>query len=418
MNDGDVTLIKDEDVLKRMWQETEDFGKKKEIRAHMYKLREARLRDLYTTSDVINTTTEKSCTQSTHADNLADHSFMSLKSKEIRDSESPTRDISYRISTGVPVDAKWNINKVEERTNDGKAFTSTQSAECAGTELIPKGKIDFEAKNQQSLSVFEDGDDKNYIKKAGSSSNTFVKQEAVGGDENSSFRSSSMKTSSSSKTVTEQKSSYDFADNIPSKSLPYNTDSKVINTSTKTYTTDIPDDLKRHPGFVDGKTKVTRETKTLADGTVVTTTKYETTGVNTAVKSSQESYSSSSKYEEKSSSRTTSSNSLYERKDHKENNARKHIESRQETERKNYDKNISSQKVDKVENFDNRTNVHEDYKISKNVTSENKTVQDYSHQFNDIQEKVVQTKDDFIINKQFVDNEIRDTSSTDRKSVV
>lgn len=29
------------------WQQTEDFSRKKEIRAHMYKLREERLRNLY-----------------------------------------------------------------------------------------------------------------------------------------------------------------------------------------------------------------------------------------------------------------------------------------------------------------------------------------------------------------------------------
>lgn len=29
------------------WQQTEDFGRKKEIRAHMYRLREERLRSLY-----------------------------------------------------------------------------------------------------------------------------------------------------------------------------------------------------------------------------------------------------------------------------------------------------------------------------------------------------------------------------------
>lgn len=29
------------------WQQTEDFSRKKEIRAHMYRLREERLRNLY-----------------------------------------------------------------------------------------------------------------------------------------------------------------------------------------------------------------------------------------------------------------------------------------------------------------------------------------------------------------------------------
>ncbi|PSN39576.1 hypothetical protein C0J52_21876 [Blattella germanica] len=58
---GDVALIQDEDLLRRMWQQTEDFGRKKEIRARMYKLREQRLREFYTTgevlSDVLSTST-------------------------------------------------------------------------------------------------------------------------------------------------------------------------------------------------------------------------------------------------------------------------------------------------------------------------------------------------------------------------
>lgn len=103
---GDVSLIKDEDLLRKMWQDTEDFGRKKEIRAHMYKLREARLREFYNSGEVstdiqrttTKTTTEsKSCSTPTHADSLADHSFISMKTKEIRDSESPTRDDSYRV---------------------------------------------------------------------------------------------------------------------------------------------------------------------------------------------------------------------------------------------------------------------------------------------------------------------------------
>ena len=74
----------------------------------MYKLREARLRDFYNTGEVITETrqTSSSVKQNssktrdlpTHADSLADHSFLSLKTKEIRDSESPTRDVSYKIS--------------------------------------------------------------------------------------------------------------------------------------------------------------------------------------------------------------------------------------------------------------------------------------------------------------------------------
>ncbi|XP_059483220.1 titin-like isoform X2 [Neocloeon triangulifer] len=49
----DVEQINDEDLLRRMWQAAEDFGRKKEIRARMYKLREKRLREFYTTGEVL-----------------------------------------------------------------------------------------------------------------------------------------------------------------------------------------------------------------------------------------------------------------------------------------------------------------------------------------------------------------------------
>lgn len=76
----------------------------------MYKLREARLRDFYTTGEVstdiqrahstsgIRENIMKEFDVPTHADSLADHSFLSLKSKEIRDSESPNRDLQYKMT--------------------------------------------------------------------------------------------------------------------------------------------------------------------------------------------------------------------------------------------------------------------------------------------------------------------------------
>ncbi|KAF5290832.1 hypothetical protein FQA39_LY14594 [Lamprigera yunnana] len=94
------------------WQETEDFGKKKEIRSHMYKLREERLRDFYSKNDsgtdihisqtksTPNDTIMKDGNGPNHAQSLIDHSFLSMKSKEIRDSESPTSDIHHFRSAG------------------------------------------------------------------------------------------------------------------------------------------------------------------------------------------------------------------------------------------------------------------------------------------------------------------------------
>jgi hypothetical protein len=58
----------------------------------MYKLREQRLKDFYVNEmDTNNTFNSKAPITSAHGDSIADHSFESLKSKEIRDCESPTR---------------------------------------------------------------------------------------------------------------------------------------------------------------------------------------------------------------------------------------------------------------------------------------------------------------------------------------
>uniref|UniRef100_A0A0N8DXB2 Smoothelin domain-containing protein n=1 Tax=Daphnia magna TaxID=35525 RepID=A0A0N8DXB2_9CRUS len=53
MDAVDIDTIDDEDVLKQMWQVTEDFAEKRRIRARMYKLREKRLKDFYTSDDVM-----------------------------------------------------------------------------------------------------------------------------------------------------------------------------------------------------------------------------------------------------------------------------------------------------------------------------------------------------------------------------
>lgn len=59
----------------------------------MYKLREQRLKERYTTGEMIQTeTTSKRSSSRTHTESIADQGFMTMKSKEIRDSESPTEE--------------------------------------------------------------------------------------------------------------------------------------------------------------------------------------------------------------------------------------------------------------------------------------------------------------------------------------
>ncbi|VEN63861.1 unnamed protein product, partial [Callosobruchus maculatus] len=252
----------------------------------MYKLREQRLKEFYNTNESteIHRTTGKTCDTRTHADSLTDQSFLSLKSKEIRDSESPTRDSGFRIAERHN-DHGWDVLSANEISMDGKTHTTIRQATTAGTQKIEGGKLDFAAKNEQVATVFQDGDDKNFTKSVGAKSNTMITQEAVGGDENSSFKASSTKVSSSSKVVTEHRSNH-------GETIPLATNDSVVR---KVYTTDTPSDLKNHPSYMEGKTKVTQETRTLPDGTTVTTTRYETKGGTTSQSQTTSKYSATSK---------------------------------------------------------------------------------------------------------------------------
>ncbi|CAH1154637.1 unnamed protein product [Phaedon cochleariae] len=270
----DISLIKDEEILRKMWQDTEDFGQKKEIRSHMYKLREQRLREFYNSGDVtaeihsITTTQGKNHDKPTHADSLIDHSFMSLKDKEIRDSESPTRDISYKV-TDDHDDHGWHITSAKEISDGGNTITTTKLATAAGTTSTDKGNIAFSAKNQQTSKVSQSGDDKNFTKSFGSQSNSVLKQEAVSGDKNNFHSSSTTSKNASSSMVVSKSSKVDYQDFIPDDNETFTYVNKSVETS---------DALTHDPQYIDGNTKITRETKTLPDGTIVTTTRYDTKG--------------------------------------------------------------------------------------------------------------------------------------------
>lgn len=75
----------------------------------MYKLREERLKNFYNSEEVSKDIQRANSSPGlrdppskggiiTHADSLVDQSFIGLKTKEIRDSESPTRDMSFKVT--------------------------------------------------------------------------------------------------------------------------------------------------------------------------------------------------------------------------------------------------------------------------------------------------------------------------------
>ncbi|XP_063701977.1 titin homolog isoform X2 [Culicoides brevitarsis] len=207
----DFTKITDEDLLKRMWQDTQDFGRKKEIRTHMYKLREARLRDLY---DMDTTGANYGVSKtSSHGDLVADHSFASMKAKEVRDSESPTRDNRGGIIR--PPTGEWNVISSTEKSADGKEAKHHTLATTGGVKNIAGGKKAYAGLEEETTHRRVDGD----TSTEGHSSKTQLSEHSVTGNErdgkverfSKSFQSSSSSVTRSGKTITNDFDSPDFA---------------------------------------------------------------------------------------------------------------------------------------------------------------------------------------------------------------
>ncbi|XP_058443381.1 calponin homology domain-containing protein DDB_G0272472-like isoform X1 [Malaya genurostris] len=213
----DITTIRDEDLLRKLWHDAQDFGRKREIRAHMYKLREERLKALYSQIETPLTTImeqnnisskyglSKTTVTGSHGDSLADQSFESLKSKEVRDSESPTR-----FGTVIPSDnSGWHVTKSEEISADGTTHTVRSTATTEGTKDVDGGRTTFSGKNAEAHSerlVVEDGD--NFIRNKNHESATFLAENGVfTNDDGSKVQTSKSTTvtSSSSRTVCSQK---------------------------------------------------------------------------------------------------------------------------------------------------------------------------------------------------------------------
>ncbi|KAH9635504.1 hypothetical protein HF086_014997 [Spodoptera exigua] len=236
MSEGDVSLIRDEDLLRRMWQQTEDFSRKKEIRAHMYRLREERLRDLYSpepTRDGKGNTTSSSlltghrtecirkytfivkdqklaqmCPNSTgsefsaaqgHVKSFADQSFQSMKSKEVRDAGSPPKEFTYRGQDLKALsNAGWNVESENKTTDDGHTHVKSVHANIEGRYDVDGGKGQFAAVDHHKEAVTEYHDDHSSLKRNQTSSNTAAREYVVRNTDDGTQISSTTSSSTSS----------------------------------------------------------------------------------------------------------------------------------------------------------------------------------------------------------------------------
>ncbi|XP_025405258.1 serine-rich adhesin for platelets-like isoform X2 [Sipha flava] len=145
---SDIALIQDEDVLRRMWIQTEDFGKKKEIRVRMYKLREKRLKDLYTNTSGVTAQTETTSKRSsarTHTESITDQGFMTMKTKEIRDSESPTEDYQRQSNTNK----NYYVSSQSDDSVDNKGIVQM---ELISSRIRPNEEYIHDSMKQTSMS--------------------------------------------------------------------------------------------------------------------------------------------------------------------------------------------------------------------------------------------------------------------------
>ncbi|XP_063383627.1 mucin-3A-like isoform X2 [Cydia fagiglandana] len=282
MSEGDVSLIHDEDLLRRMWQQTEDFSRKKEIRAHMYRLREERLRNLYSPEPTLDAKGCEFGAPRSHGRSFADQSFQSIKSKEVRDAGSPPKDYYSGQDLKELSNAGWNVESENRTTDDGHTHVKSINANIEGRYDVDGGKGQFAAVDQHRQAVTEHHDDHSSLKKNESSSNTAAHEQVVRQtDDGSHFSSSSTKTSSSSSKFQQLSTKQESVPYVTKDDYKSTRQNDEITKVTKT--SDFEQNLRSHDGelvsrkidYPDSNTKVIIETRELADGTRVTSTRRE-----------------------------------------------------------------------------------------------------------------------------------------------
>ncbi|XP_053609816.1 uncharacterized protein LOC128674868 isoform X2 [Plodia interpunctella] len=280
MSEGDVTLIRDEDVLRRMWQQTEDFSRKKEIRAHMYKLREERLRDLYSSEP------------------------------------AQAKDLKELSNAG------WNVESENKTTDDGHTHVKSVNANIEGRYDVEGGRGQFAAFDQHRQAVTEYQDENSSLKRNECASNTAAREQVVRQtDDGTQISSTTTSSSSSSKfqqvssTKNEtvpyltnddydrQESTYDTNTNQESRKRQVN-QTEEFERNLRRSDVETGELVSRKIDYPDENTKVVVETRCLPDGTRVTSTRKEFRGTPVVQKYSEQ-HSHQSRNETKSSYTST-----------------------------------------------------------------------------------------------------------------
>ncbi|XP_062525895.1 titin isoform X2 [Bombyx mori] len=239
MSEGDVSLIQDEDLLRRMWQQTEDFSRKKEIRAHMYRLREERLRNLY--------------------------------SPEPSGDGKDLKELS---------NAGWNVESDDRITDDGHTHVKSVNANIEGRYDVEGGKGQFVAVDRHRQAVTEYQDENSSLKRNESSSNTAAHEQVVRKtDDGTQISSSTTSSSSTSKfqqvSSTQETVPYSTEDQYNQRATNRNELTRQEYESMKRVDDEKGELVSRKVEYPDDNTRVIVETRCLPDGTRLTSTRRE-----------------------------------------------------------------------------------------------------------------------------------------------
>lgn len=211
------------------------------------------------------------------------------------------RDIKFGPITGNT--GGWNVISSSEMSDDGKARTEKMLASTEGVTAVDGGKKAFSGRNEELKTERFDGDANNFTHSTGESSNMMLNENIVTGDENNRHVEKNSSTVSHSSNVvrssTNSGSGGDFHQNSKISSNSRNEQQQHSNTSSSDHRscsnenvklTQDPqmvqeafrlaqqpgDLLSRHVERHDPHTNIVTEKKQLADGTVVTTKRFET----------------------------------------------------------------------------------------------------------------------------------------------
>ncbi|XP_030030522.1 titin isoform X3 [Manduca sexta] len=404
MSEGDVSLIRDEDLLRRMWQQTEDFSRKKEIRAHMYRLREERLRNLYSPDYASDGKGCEFTSPQGHVQSFADQSFQSMKSKEVRDAGSPPKEFSYRGQDLKELsNAGWNVESENRTTDDGHTHVKSVHANIEGRYDVEGGKGQFAAVDHHKQAVTEYQDENSSLKRNESSSNTAAHEQVVRRTDDGTHFSSTTSSSSSSKyqQVSTKNETVPYSNDYNQRTLDSNRNEQLTrrtheNTVGNNY--DNGELVSRKVEYPDDNTRVIVETRCLPDGTRVTSTRREFRAPVQSTRSEQRSQTKTeSKYSSLHKSDQTSTSNVSRYTDNRVNDI---VDSQRNVD----DQDFKRQILKYTDNDDySETQSVKSYETNVKRVVDSKIDDNYS------QTSRYETK----INKKYIDN-VDDYSQTDR----